>query len=342
MVFSQPPTVPIYVVGTGFAASIAYLLDGFWSAYREGRPFERSKHWSGFRWIYSPPYNSTTEDNAEDQKDTSMLPIYQNKDWATCPSQDMTCYFLPLTTHCQESNLTVGHEDAPFPKYYKKELKESEKAKEKFLWLEEYFLRPKQVTRHHLYQLRKDKVPQDIPSSCNALHVRRADATSEPRHPRNFYPLSRYLSRGNVTNHTTVVLLTDDQSAIEEAETLHPDYQWVYVNRTRHRGKVPTHSHIPSQNEALELLYILAELEMAMHCTKLVHGTSNMVKLISHGMQLRHGMDQVKLVSIDNDVNFHEQDPIPAEQFMKELEARLKDSSQAYIESLYSGENASS
>lgn len=300
-----------FVLGTGFAATVGYLLDGFWSAFREGRPFQRSKHRADFKWMYSPEYNF---DNVANQ--TSF---------AACPSQDITCYFLPISS-CQ--NYRVGEEDTPWKRHYVHEVRSNPMFKQEYLWLSQFFQRPQHNIRQHVIVLQQQQPHLFEPvtdAHCTVLHVRRADATSEKRYPRNYYPLSQYLASGNVTENSTVVLLTDDQTTLEEARYLHPNYQWIYLKRERHRGHVPKDSHFPSGDPALEVMYILMELKLASQCRQLVHGTSNMVKLISQGMQLRHGIDAVKLVTIgDEKINFHEQAPIPPQVFLTELDAKIR------------------
>ena len=141
------------------------------------------------------------------------------------------------------------------------------------------------------------------------------------RFARNFYPLREYLERGNVTKGETVFLLTDDQTAIEEAHLLHPEYNWKYWNRTRHRGKAHRNSHVPSNDHARELLIILAEIELAGKCTKGVHGTSNMVNMFQDSMIMNHGVDNIQLTQIDLELKNERVEP---EVFMQEIEEKLE------------------
>ena len=101
---------------------------------------------------------------------------------------------------------------------------------------------------------------------------------------------------------------------------LHPEYNWKYWNRTRHRGAQKRNAHIPSKDEAREMLIILAELQLAGKCTKGVHGTSNMVQMFMAAMAKEHGLANIKLVSIDDDLKGERIEP---EVFLKELEDKL-------------------
>jgi hypothetical protein len=169
-------------------------------------------------------------------------------------------------------------------------------------------------------ELVKEAAPA-VESPCTWIHVRRSDAMTE-RHERNFYPLSEYLERGNVTKGENILLLTDDETAIEEALLLHPQYNWHYWNRTRHRGAVKRNKHIPSNDEAKELLIILAEIELAGKCAKGIHGTSNMVKMFETAMAMEHGSEQnIELIQIDLELR---KVRVPPEVVMDEIEQKLE------------------
>jgi hypothetical protein len=89
----------------------------------------------------------------------------------------------------------------------------------------------------------------------------------------------------NLTKGDTIILLTYDQSTIDEAKYLHPEYNWLYINRTRYFGATKKYQHLPSNSPGLEFLNIYADLKMASSCHTLVHGTSNMVTFIIHTME---------------------------------------------------------
>lgn len=82
------------------------------------------------------------------------------------------------------------------------------------------------------------------------------------------------------------MLLTDDVSTIEEVERYHSkDYKWIYVKRQRVRGtEGGFNGHIPSGDEGLEVITIMAEVKLASQCNKLVSGHSGFVTTITDAM----------------------------------------------------------
>ncbi len=128
---------------------------------------------------------------------------------------------------------------------------------------------------------------------------------------------------GDVTPDDTVLLLTDDQMAIEEAQVLYPYYNWYFWNRTRFRGQVKQrHSHIVDDH-AREFLILLIEVELAGQCAKGVHGITNIAGTIRNSMiRKQNGLTNMQLIDIDNNTR-----PVgvgnDATQFMDDIEAKL-------------------
>jgi len=89
----------------------------------------------------------------------------------------------------------------------------------------------------------------------------------------------------NLGMPSTILLLTDDQNAIEEALTQYPKYHWVYMNRSRHRGaEGGFENHIPSDDPKQEVVVLLSTLQLVQHCDTLVHGKSGFSDLLSDEM----------------------------------------------------------
>ncbi|CAB9523393.1 expressed unknown protein [Seminavis robusta] len=293
-----------HITGVGYAAAVGYMCGGFYSAFRQGYPFQVTKVRESMRWLYAPPLDPSPG---------------TNRSWAACPSQDNFCYFLPIS-NCQRE--WGRSEDSVSRKYARREVRDNPVRGEQYMWLKSYLTRPRQEVRRRLAELIQQEAPVLDPSTpCVWIHVRRTDAMSEFRNLRNFYGLNEYLERGNVSAGDNILLLTDDQTTIEEAHLLYPEYKWNYWNRTRYRGRQKRNSHIPSDDQAREMLIILAELQLAGQCTKGVHGTSNMVGMLQAAMALEHGMANIELISIDGDLK---KERVPAEEFLKDLEAKLK------------------
>ena len=301
---------------TGFAASLLFKQrNAFWSAFRQKRTFQQALPHHTFVWHYVPPYIVSTAN--------------LTSSWPACPTNDMYCYFLPIT-NCPrhvgpESNVTwLAYKLDPLL-VWRGDMKTDPLLQNQLVWLSLFMMRPRQETRRRLYRLSKEEAPIDDDklkaTNCTWVHVRRADAMTEGRsYPRNFYPISEYLDRGNIAPGETVYLLTDDSSAIEEATMLHPEYHWIFWNRTRYRGPQNRNQHFPSQNKGLETLRLLAETKLAGQCRKGVHGNSNVVRMMVLAMTIEYGADNIETIEIDKRIK---RKRIEATDFMNELESKL-------------------
>jgi hypothetical protein len=140
-----------------------------------------------------------------------------------------------------------------------------------------------------------------------------------------FQALEEYLIKGNVSPGSTVLLLTDDQMAIEEAQLLHPAYDWKFWNRTRRRGQTNNrHSHILNDH-AREFLILLIELELAGQCVKGVHGISNMKDLIQYSMiRKQNGLTNTQLIDVDNNSSPGGKSQDEGTLFLQDIEAKLE------------------
>lgn len=301
-----------HLPNVGFRAAVhRYIHRAFWGAYREGRPFQVGKPKKTERWLYVPPYDD--KGNATNS-------------WAACPTQDLECFFLPVS-NCPRP---VGGKDAMCKKKYcDHELygmgknKPDPFVKQQNLWLYFYLLRPKQELRRHLYNYMLTAHPPTIPTPCTWVHVRRSDAMTENGYDRNFYSMEEYIKLGKIAKGSSVFLLTDDEAAIDEAELLYPEYTWSHWNRTRNRGPAQNNAHIPSKDEALELMIILAEAKLAGQCSKGVAGGSNMAKIFTFASALQHGFENFSLIDFGKKKlnDFERQDP---EAFTTELERKIE------------------
>ncbi|CAB9526019.1 expressed unknown protein [Seminavis robusta] len=283
----------------GFAALMLFHINNaFWSAFRQGRRFQVALPYQGFRWLYVPTSKSS---------------------WAHCPTQNQECYFLPIS-NCPEP-LEGDRDDKPKKKHIFHEVFHNDTLAEQNMWLSHYTMRPRQVLRHRLYQfLQSSNVPV-APTPCVWLHVRRGDSMTERNYIRNYYRLEEYLRRGKVSPTDNILLLTDDQTTLEEARVLHSNYHFHYWNRTRVRGPVENNAHIPSGDPSLEVLYILAERKLASRCQKGVHGNSNMATLFRNAMALEHGgLGNLTMMAIDGPLKKTRVEP---EEFVRMLDTTL-------------------
>jgi hypothetical protein len=197
-----------------------------------------------------------------------------------------------------------------------------------FLWLRRYAFRPRHVLRHQLYLFLQEhltpthqqelarvlenekyaavaSLQQQQPFlslSCTAIHVRRGDVAFGKG--RRYAAVQEYLDTGNVARGETIVLLTDDASTIEEVQQFHDDdrHSWIFVQRPRFLGSQGGfEGFIPSNDPAFEVLAILADMQLASYCPKLVHGKSGFVDLLVEEREREGKPVQTILLDIQQD-----------------------------------------
>lgn len=218
---------------------------------------------------------------------TALKPQYRGDKKPVCPTGDLFCYFLPIGI-CNATSvdtLNTRPRGALLP------------------WAREYSTRAQQWLRHEVYEYMNRNAPT-INTPCAALHVRRADVVLHGKFSRKYFPISKYIEllqkKVPDKNYTNILLFTDDQNAVDEAETLHPEYNWMYLNRTRHRGSSGGfENQIPSGSPKDEVVSILVTFNLAQKCDVLVHTTSAFAIAIYNSM-VETGRD-IKLLQIDED-----------------------------------------
>lgn len=247
-------------ISSGYAAALQAVARSFYASYQSGYAFQITLAHDTANWNFSP-------------KNASH--------WAYCETRDMNCFYLPLSPCAAEQ----GRNDAP-----RGNKPSSGKALQEFQWLREHAFRVRHVIRQHV-QLYWETQPERVQafvketnSKCTTIHVRRGDIAFGKG--RRYAAVDEYLEAGGVQPGETVLLLTDDASAVDEVEQyLLNDQNWIYVDRPRTRGTaLGFEGFIPSQDPAFEVLSILAELQLASHCQKLVHGKSGFVTVIAEAM----------------------------------------------------------
>lgn len=243
--------IQVYQINAGYGASVQHVVRALWTGLHLGRAVQITKHWPGHRWLFS----------------------VENKDhWAHCDSTDMNCYFLPIS-NCPA---IYGEQTDLKPKGGS-----SEQEKKQVQWIRQFVTRPRVKLRrkHNEDNIEMASMLNTLENNCTAIHVRRGDV-GFARHPfRRYAAVKEYLDIGNVTQGETIVLLTDDETTIEEIRKYHAtDYTWVFMNRPRNNGVAGgMDGHIPSGDESLEILNIMSEVKLAAKCNKFIHGQSGFV-----------------------------------------------------------------
>lgn len=293
-------------ISSGYAAALMSIARAGYASYLRRQPFQRTRAHSKFRWNFAT--NDTTH-------------------WAYCPSQDMECIFLPVSS-CPTS---IGVNTAP-----RGTKPTSGVEKRQFDWWRHYAFRPRHSIRHRLVMYlqahgidvelqQQQQLSQDT-SKCTAIHVRRGDIAYGKG--RRYAAVDEYLDAAHVSLGSRIVLLTDDVSAVEEVEQFWKDqYEWIYLQRPRVRGsELGFEGFVPSHDPVQEIVAILAELQLAAPCDKLVHGKSGFVAVILEAMQ-EHQKGKVQSVYLDTQQNKADQpkmDPKDrAAGYLKQIQERL-------------------
>jgi hypothetical protein len=239
-------------IDSGFGASTSWLAKSFLNATTDGNPFQILLHDNP--WLYGPTDNSS---------------------WAYCESEDITCYILPLCK-CDRQFVAHGAPTRNFPRFSSEPNKFNKEGDLKFQWLREFMLRPNQIFRREKLRMLSSIA---LPQPCTTMHVRRGDS-GLPRPPfRRYAAVQEYIDLAEVQEGDTILLLTDDQSTIDEIHQYHKNYNWVYVNRTRVHGvDGGWESHLPSGDAPFEVLVIETETYLAGLCEKVVHGECHLAE----------------------------------------------------------------
>lgn len=241
-----------FQINSGMGASTGAVLNGLFTAHQERRPYQINSFRVGFQWMYAANDKSS---------------------WAWCPTTDLKCYILPVG-NCVN---TVGFDNGD-------QVSRPKKTWKQYKWLGEYLMRFQYET---LVRIRNESSSilgpkfNENGEKCTAIHVRRGDAGLSRQPFRRYAGLAEYIKAGNISKHDLVLILTDDQSTIYEAETFYPDYTWTYMRRSRVNITYGGfENHIPSGDPAREFVSVYAESMAAARCNKIVHGNSGFVTAV--------------------------------------------------------------
>jgi hypothetical protein len=275
------------VFNEGFSASLMHLMQGFMSAYLQQTPFQITRHWEGAIWNFAGNHPKIKGGN------------YTN---VTCASRDPLCYFLPIS-HCKAPFGRASEGAVSRPLFQRRPVHP---------YMKWYMSRPQQWLRRRVYLYLQEKLIGDTSALRNstlqplvAFHVRRTDVVLEYRKgdKRQYFPLQDYLTACHAKKGDSIILFTDDETTIEEL-ALHPDINFIYIQKGRFRGSNGGFSeHVPSGNPMLEVVAILAEFKLATLCDTLVHTRSGFATLLQELMRLPH--PNMTTIAIDESYKGH-------------------------------------
>lgn len=285
--------------GSGWSADLAHAAEGLICGVQDNKVFalafkNAKKPW----WHYSA--------------------LKVNGTNPTCPERDMSCYFLPMgkctgnSSQVNQIKLKTKYSDF-ITGYFERE----------DLIVTKYLTRPQQWLRKAVYDYNQEKAPK-IEGTCTVIHVRRGDVVLHRKNSRRYFAISDYVEKLPVerkSKNATILLLTDDANAIDEAKEFYPDINWKYYNRERFRGTSGGWENTaPSKSPKMEVIIILSTLQLVRQCDAFVHGTSGFSKSI---LQQMGGRDKkVSTYQIDQNVEVRSQDNIGSH---LKLEQRLEE-----------------
>jgi hypothetical protein len=202
-----------------------------------------------------------------------------------CPLKNQYCYFLNMT-NCDPTPENI---EAPItePTTFRNQT---------HMWLAEFATRPQTWLRKQVYDYTQAAFRLQTP--CSVVHVRRADVVLHGKSSRRYHPMEEYMQDSYALD-PNVLLLTDDQNAIPEAEFKFPDYNWMYEHRPRHRGtEGGWENHFPSGDPKQEMVIILSTFQAIKKCHKLVRSYSN-IGIYFEGIMKEARGDDFTLYNID-------------------------------------------
>lgn len=240
---------------SGLASDLKNVMDGLAYARESEIPFALTKE----PWHYAKP---------------KMAP--PDSAIRACPSEDMFCYFLPL------SNCTPGEEANDLEVHTDKH----EVLVKEGSWIQEYATRQQTWFRKAIIDyMHSPPLEGDWKLPCTTIHVRRSDVVLHGKTSRRYFPLDDYL-KTHVPVHNNILLLTDDHNVLGEARSKHPQHNWIYLNRTRFQGtEGGWENQLPSMDPTLEMTILYSLLRWVKSCDSFIRSSTNFGDMLQVSMQ---------------------------------------------------------
>lgn len=230
----------------GWGADLRNVIDGLQEAVKTGQPMQM---FTQQPWHYA----------------------HAAPDRSTCATKDYRCYFLDL------GKCTPNQQSYASSLLNQKLLLDKNPGS----WYYEYATRPKTWLRHKVLRF-SSKI--NITTPCTVVHVRRADIVLHKNRIRRYHEIDDYVKRLN-NDTKNIFLLTDDANAISEALYKFPEYNWMYIDRPRHKGaEGGFENQIPSKNPKFEVIVLLSIFQLVKKCATLIHTKSGFALLLRREM----------------------------------------------------------
>lgn len=212
---------------------------------------------------------------------------------AACNTQDMFCYFLPLSS-CPRVPVNDTIKKIAF--LDRMAVLGAKLFNPPARWYLEYLSRPQTWLRHRVYRSVQE---QKVVAPCTALHVRRGDVVTHGTHSRRYFSIAEYLNTTNKVEHN-IFLLTDDHNAIGEALHEFPERNWMFIDRPRYRGSEGGFErHLPSNDPILEMSVMLATFRLVRRCNSMVRGSSAFGDFLWGEIKDEHGAENIWFERVD-------------------------------------------
>jgi hypothetical protein len=274
---------------SGFSADMNNVVDGLMRGMETRRPFQVT---SRQPWHYAL---------AKQHRRSSTMALAAA---STCPTRDMFCYFLPISSCPQQvpptnDNGTVVQNEIFYPRLAFGDDGTASSRKSRWYW--EYATRLQTWMCKSVYDYTQHQIRTALPlqTPCTVMHVRRGDVVLHGTSARRYHAIRDYINVTIVNASSSpshqyklernILLLTDDDNAIHEALTEFPNdtlHHWMYLNRTRYKAASGGwEQHLPSRNATLEMTILLSTLRLVRHCNSLIKSSSGFGKLILQEMR---------------------------------------------------------
>jgi hypothetical protein len=294
-----PDTLVKPMTASGYNADVSMVISAFQRAIVFNRPFQVGPVQLGYR--ATPPLWEDTHG--------------WTYSFGACPSSFLDCYFLEHSP-CPRIRFDVRHrKNTAFNESRMADKILNAAPKEPYWWqqaigspqpsipidvtrsyfdyitdtpafqtLYAYLFRPKYAVRREVH----NRVEAFNLSSgpCAVMHVRRGDIVMHMGDARTYIPVSEYVKYGTpfmrAVKAKTILLLTDSQTAIEEAVACRKDHPGIcsgitfrFLNKKRWRGaEGGWENPFPSGDPRTEFLDIQTEMALAQKCDILISGES--------------------------------------------------------------------
>lgn len=164
-------------------------------------------------------------------------------------------------------------------------------------WILEYITRLRSSFRREVYESFHRTGGAHLTTPCTVFHVRRSDIKGHGK--RKYHKISDFVKAAGAMLHDNILLLTDDQDAIDEAQRQYPHQNWMYFNRTRFRGtEGGWENHFPSGDPKSEVMAILSTFQAVKECDSIVIQEGSFARYIMGVMKEYRGDNGVFVANI--------------------------------------------